>query len=138
MTDRRPEQLISDSAEVVRRVHEVRETDDLWRAYRREWVTVYVSVAKGDIGETEVRRVLEERYMGRVLVEDIDVVPAPKPARSAQLKLRLWNLRGEFKHEDAARAHVAAGEGEWEVVPRNSRADHQLRSYAVHKVQGGS
>jgi hypothetical protein len=128
----------------------VRETDDVYRVYRPEWVTVHLrsrscpSSGSGLLAPlvAECREFFASQYAGRVRPEDMEVaVTAELGAQAkhrqgnpatyvARLRLRLPNLKGEFKNEAHAHAFVAArGWQDATVLVRNSRGDHELRSY---------
>lgn len=127
------------------------DTDDLWRVYHREWVTVYglnAVLNQADPLQDNLEQVLtdglseyfERHYAGRVHPEDVAFQGEGVGLTChAELRLRLWNLKGEFKHYDDAIAYcVDRGwsvngqfTGLTAVVQRNSADDHQLRSYGV-------
>lgn len=102
-----------------------------WRVYLREWLTVYTSDYNGERGMAECLQHLTQKYAGRVRVEDWQTVVADpmRPDGSARwLKLRLPNLRGEFK--DRAEAM------DWciqlphaQLVQRGSDEEKELLAY---------
>lgn len=105
------------------------EPDDLFRLYRREWVQVYRSVAVSTAGRDEVEAHFMAKYKGRVRGDDVEFSKIPG---TSILKLRLWNLKGEYKTEAYA-LQVVQGMG-WSdvrVVKRNSREDYALREYGA-------
>lgn len=114
----------------------IRETPDLVRVYRPEWVQVFSSTAVGENGYQECHTHCDEVYQGRVMPYDMWVrrldKKNPDTTRSV-LMLKLPVLKGEFKTEDLAGAWVR--EQPWAVevgvvtVVRNSKADHDIRQY---------
>lgn len=119
----------------------VRETDDVYRVYRPEWIMVHFEMASGDdeLPQPLLRRVQEvfaERYAGRVHDTDVQFAASGAGINAvAQLLLRLPNIKGEFATEGHAHAYVREqGWGDATVVARNSKADHQLRQYSIRKL----
>lgn len=108
----------------------VRETDDLWRVYRPEWMVVG---AARNVPEAEVTLdFMFREYEGRVRPEDVRRVVV---GDVRQLQLRLPNMRGEFKTKGRAEAYVRAeGWTDTTIVVRNSAQDHKLRSYGTRRL----
>lgn len=123
--------------------HEVRETDDVYRIYRPEWIYVYTAAATFSSTASDAHTVTEQvkehfetRYRGRVRDDDwaIECVGEGETFM-ARLLLRLPNLKGEFKHAFLAQRHAdSEGWADYTIVQRNSRADHELRSYSVRRL----
>lgn len=122
----------------------VRETDDVYRVYRPEWVIVFslVEPSYDSSDQTislvgECREFFRRNYAGRVRPADMAVVVSPGSVRAGghtttivRLQLRLPTLKAEFKTEPYARDFVTAqGWGDATIVARNSRGDHELRGY---------
>lgn len=77
------------------------------------------------------------QYETRLLPEDREVREAAGRSSPYEVWLRLWNLAGEYKHEERAQevAQELRDEGfDVEVVPRNSRNEHALRSYGTARL----
>lgn len=135
----RPQQLGATSDDIREAVSAVRETEDTWKVYRKEWQIKFVSTAVGTAGMEEASAFFEKKYAGRV--EDDDVryqVPIPENNPEDQpvyLELNLWNVKGEWKHSMQAQAH-AAEVGDAVVVGRNSREEHNLKDYGIKKLVG--
>lgn len=137
----RPE-VLSDVS-VKDAVSEVREIEDLWKVYVPEWIIVASSDANGTDGLAEMEKVVAEKYHDRVRPEDARVVPISTrypddwPYR---LELKLPNQRGEFKRRDLAEAY--AEKMGWllqpgtSIVPRNSKAEFQIKDYGKKKLPG--
>lgn len=118
----------------------MKETEDIWRLYHREWIivhTVTMSAADARPVVEQANQWAKENLTGRIREQDIALV-----AHTDQ-KLLFWchvevfkdNLKGEFKYVEAAQVY-AAGQGweEYVIVPRNSKSDHEIRSYGVVKL----
>lgn len=136
MTAPRPERL--DHTDLRAEVAAVREADDLYRVYRPEWIFMWTET--GDtVGPLvdKVRGYFEVTFAGRVRDEDVCIEVTGDDRFLVRLKLRLPNLKGEFKYLPAARKFIRdEGWTDAVVVARNSRADHQLRSYGIRKLAG--
>lgn len=124
----------------------IKETEDIFRLYVPEWVIVHtVSQAVGpDHLPTDVILVavdwVKDNLHGRVRENDIKVTAniddADEPTRCwVHVEVLKENLKGEFKHRPAA-VEMARIKGyeEYTVVPRNSKSDHEIRSYGVLKL----
>jgi len=108
-----------------------------WRIYRDEWVAVYCAFEQD--GKTPIERAtafFAEHYEGRVLACDveyeIDNTTYGQPA--ATLRLRLPNMRGEWKTRELAeefKDRFFAGEEEVVVVATDSREEQDLRNYGI-------
>ena len=120
-----------------------RETADLFKVYRPEWIVVAISDAPGQAGKEELEARFAERWEGRVFPEDVLLEPGSEkfPDKYAwRLKLRLWNVRGEFKWLVQAQEFVTKQEwtGCARVVIRNSRDEFSLREYGQKKLPEGA
>lgn len=139
-TQPRPAKL--SHVDLAAEVAQVRETDDLYRVYRREWIVAHVEDRlPGDDERTapmlmRCKEHFAAKYAGRVHPDDVAYeCLGGAPHDIVQLKLRLPNLKGEFKTEALARAYVHSQV--WldaMVVARNSREDHTLRGYGIKKL----
>ncbi len=108
-----------------------------WRIYRDEWITMYVAFEHAD--QTPIERAtahFDQYYQGRVLARDveyeIDNTTYGQPA--AILRLRLPNLRGEWKPRELAQEFADrsfAGEENVMVVATDSREEQDLKGYGV-------
>lgn len=109
--------------------------DDLHRVYGWEWVLVYTSAKTAFAGLTEVKEFFAGKYAGRVRDEHVECRSAGKD-QPTQLWLCLPTLKGEFKHEERARALAAAtaSGGGVTVVVRNSRDERELLEYGKRKL----
>lgn len=118
----------------------IKETDDIWRLYTREWVTVHTITMTATEGRPVFEAAqawAEENLTGRVHQHDIKV------ELNTDLHTEFWahiqvfkdNLKGEFKYVETAQAHAKrSGYDEYVIVPRNSKSDHDIRSYGVTKL----
>lgn len=118
----------------------MKETEDIWRLYRREWVIVHtVTLSAADAWPVveQATSWAKENLHGRVREEDIQLT-----AHTDQ-KLLFWcdvkvfkdNLKGEFKYVEAAQVYaVQQGWEEYVIVPRNSKSDRNIRNYGVVKL----
>lgn len=115
----------------------VRETDDVYRVYRPEWVIVCVfGVPAEGAALEQAHRYFQENYAGRVHPEHarFEHVGAG-PHAVVYLQLKLPTLKGEFKYAFLAQRHAEKqGWSDWSIVARNSKADHELRSYGVKRL----
>jgi hypothetical protein len=116
----------------------VKETDDIFRVYRPEWVIVH-TIAGDDPADLldQAHRHAEHTYAGRVKPEHIwfDVYNGADTHHWVHLHLLKPNLKGEFKTLQLARGYVT--EQDWtdaEIVVRNSKRDHEIRSVGVKKL----
>lgn len=117
----------------------VRETDDVYRLYRPEWVIAYGTTrgpADADEKDMLVRTMqyFRDHYEGRVRPEDVrfSVTNQSTTYAIARLDIRMPVLKGEFKFAFLAERHAnEQGWSDWQIVARNSKADHELRSYGV-------
>lgn len=119
----------------------LRDSDDIWRLYRREWVivhTVTVSTCEDTAScYKEARAWAQENLVGRV--HDTDIRYEVNTAGSSQVwchvKVFKDNLKGEFKHRSEADMYALVRKyDEYTIVPRNSPADHTIRNYGVTKL----
>lgn len=118
-----------------------KETDDIWRLYRREWVAVHtLDTIQADDARPVYdagRAWAEQNLTGRVHPADVNI------SMSTDTRGTFWgqvivykdNLKGEFKHHSSAEMHARTeGYEEYTIVARNSKADHNIRSYGVKKL----
>jgi hypothetical protein len=114
--------------------------DDLWRLYAREWVIAHTITMHGVDARGVFLAAVEwtkENLEGRVREPDtrVEVNTDGDHLFWAHVKVFKENLKGEFKHFQNAEAHAkAALLDEYIIVPRNSVADHEIRSYGVKKL----
>jgi hypothetical protein len=117
-----------------------KETEDVWRLYRREWVIVQTFTAQSTDGRVVfdlAKAWADENLNGRVRLSDIDVELNTDGTDMfwAHVKVYKDNLKGEFKHVENAQAFAKIEEfQEYTIVPRNSKSDHDIRSYGVVKL----
>lgn len=126
-----------------------KETDDIFRLYMREWVTVHtITMSAPSLYPVMVaaQQWVAENLTGRVRPEEINLVAntdTPAMDNVEQVPLLFWvhvqifkeNLQGEFKYAANAAAFAEAqGFEEYTVVARNSKDDHDIRSYGVKKL----
>lgn len=118
----------------------MKETSDLWRLYRREWVTVHTITMSSPEAlpvAQAAEKWVEDNLRGRVRDEDIamTVHTDHKLLFWVDIKVFKDNLKGEFKYVEAAQVHAnQSGWEEYVIVPRNSKSDHDLRNYGVVKL----
>jgi hypothetical protein len=131
----RPERL-NQGLSIKDAVSEVRETADLWKVYRPEWLVKFTSTKAGDEGRAECGAFFMTKYAERVRDEDVEYVPSSTVSPSDwpwRLWVRLPNVKGEFKHRKDAE-EFASHWSDAEVVSRNSRDDYRLREYGTKKL----
>lgn len=126
---------------VAVRIADIRETDDIYRLYRPEWVIVYTTTkALTDVLAdllTRCEQVFEERYKDRVDKDGVgyEFENASQPHAMCRLLLKLPNLKGEFKYAFLAERFAdEQGYSDHTIVVRNSKADHDLRQYGIKKL----
>ncbi len=112
---------------------------DLYRLYRPEWQIAYVAADELSVDTLlrQVREVFERRWAGRVCQDDVryDVIDADGVSPRAMILLRLPTVKGEFKFAFLAHRHAREqGWADFQVVARNSQADHELRMYGVKRL----
>lgn len=117
------------------------ENDDIWRLYRREWVVAHTITRYGD---DDGRNTFDacvawakENFDGRVRTEDINVElnTDQKSVFWGHVMIYRENLKGEFKSFGTAETFASINHyDEYTIVPRNSTADHELRTYGVKKL----
>lgn len=129
----------------------MKETEDIYRLYHREWVTAYSVSVKYDQTEhpggpiypamDAAREWAEENLTGRVKAEEIrfDAQTDNKVWMWVHVKVFKDNLKGEFRERNAAEltSHIKGYE-EYTIVVRNSRADHAICDYGRVKLPEGS
>lgn len=119
------------------------EPDDIYRLYVREWVTVHTVEAlegldvPGALAYGKATQWAHDNLGGRVREQDIRII------LNTDLGSRFWaniqvfkdNLKGEYKVLSAAELAASIKKyDEYTIVPRNSPADHEIRSYGVAKL----
>lgn len=133
---RAPERQLAgkSTAELVAAAKATREIDSTYRVYVREWL----HEARYGSKEAAVAK-HEAKYAGRLRDEDWRIEKDPEDG-SYVYEVRRWNVTSEWKYPEDAAGHMAAliadgmSEDEIEVVPRNSKREHTLRSYGVLKL----
>lgn len=118
----------------------MRETEDVWRLYHREWVTVHTvttTAVDGRPAFEAARTWITDNLSGRVRDTDIQIQLNTDTGSTFWGHVLVFkdNLKGEFKQ--ASNAEVFAqmyNFEEYTIVPRNSEADHTIRSYGVKKL----
>jgi len=136
----RPSRLAASAVDIKEEVAQVRETNDLWKVYRPEWIRTFSSKAVGEAGKTECEKHFEEKYKGKVSADDVRYMPtsAANPDKYPwRLELKLPNIKGEFKTKDLAESYRASKE--WDdavLVSRNSKAEHDLKAYSKKAYKG--
>jgi hypothetical protein len=119
---------------IKQEVQEARDSEDIFRLYRQEWVEVFTSHALGAEGAAEAYSYFGEKYEGRVYPDDVAYVPG-SPTTPTKVKLRLPNLRGEFKFAFLAnRFAEEQGFSDWQIVAKNSKADYLIKDYSRKKL----
>lgn len=114
--------------------------EELWRVYLKEWQIVYTCDAKGDEGMAEGKKVVAERYEGRVQPEDMELFTQwsdETPDWPCFVRLRLPCLRGEFRDiEDAKRLvlHLSDPPNLAVKVRRFSQEERRLLDYGVKRL----
>lgn len=118
-----------------------KETEDIWRLYCREWVAVHTL---DTVRAEDARPVFEagmqwikENLTGRVPDGDINmrIFTDQHGIFWGQVIVYKDNLKGEFKQRSNAELHAKITDlEEYTIVPRNSKADHQIRNYGVTKL----
>jgi hypothetical protein len=123
--------MVSDIPQnLVKTAQEIQST---WRLYVKEWVFD----CRGDT-ELDAWASVDEKYEGRVHSEDLDV-SWDYESNTAVGRVRLWNVRGEWKTEEDCRNHEnllqeVRPDLEPTSVPRNSRQEHLLLNYGKLKL----
>jgi hypothetical protein len=117
-----------------------RETNDIWRLYRREWVIVHtISLTSDEVDAAhqlfdQIRSWMTEHLTGRVKEQDMDIELNTDDAGHfwGHAKVFKDTLKGEFKYVEAAQTHAMIHQyDEYVIVPRNSKSDHDIRNYGV-------
>lgn len=135
MEDPRPTKL--SPLDIAEEVAAVRETDDTFRLYRREWVIVHTVTGEGPAAEPFVAEAFEhikKNVTGRVRANDITCEANTNNAGTFWVHVKICkpNMKGEFKYRHLAeRFATKQGYDEYEIVARNSKHDHEIRSYGV-------
>jgi hypothetical protein len=120
MTEHRPSRI--GDVDIHDAVAQVRETEDVWKLYRKEWLLV----PGGELAN----------YEGRLLPEDIK---HSANWGGGNNYVRLWNVKGEFKTRELAETHAAlVTQGEVRVVARSSRDEQQLKAYGKRMLPKAS
>lgn len=85
---------------------------DTWCVYAKEWVTAYTSDENGPAGRLECQAKFDRTWRGKVEGED-HLILAKDPDYPATVRLRLWNLKGEFADPEKAAALAVEVGGVW-------------------------
>jgi hypothetical protein len=80
--------------------------DAIWKVYVQDWTIAYSSDARGEDGKAECQRVLEERWNGRVELEDVFIRTVGSHHPPYCIWLRLPQLQGEWKSRERAEAQA--------------------------------
>jgi hypothetical protein len=111
-----------------------------WRVYVREWMIVYTSDSSGPEGADECWDHFERLYKGRVRKMDRQVITDSPHVHPYLLKLRLPNLKGEFRDQADARVLVSdlvdAGCSSY-MVQRGSEDEKVLLDYGRKMLPDG-
>lgn len=118
---------------------EFTETEDIWRLYTKQWVIAHTTdtVQDGPAALAAANAWAEANLAGRVLPDEIACEVRSDGAGSHWAHVWVFkdNQVGEFKHQRAAELHAEAeGFEEYVAVVRNSKSDHDIRSYGVRKL----
>lgn len=135
MTDPRPAKL--SHVDIAEQVANIRDTDDVYRLYRPEWVIVYVSIVPPEgTALDNCQRWFDSAYAGRVHPEDVRFEHVGHgPHAMCQLQLRLPTLKGEWKYVFLAQRFADDQDfADYTIVQRNSKADHELRNYGTLRL----
>lgn len=124
MAEVRPTRL--GDTDIHEAVVKIRETPDLWRVYCKEWWIVFACNTDGEAIDHYA-----DNYQGRLEPEDWRSIEWAFGGRA--LELRLWNLKGEYKHRELA-DQLAATLTDAVVVPRSSRDEQDLLGYGKRKL----
>lgn len=127
---------LSDRAATVAATKKTTELRSTYRVYRKEFLLDSRHITRHDAMER-----FDTMYRGRIEEHDVRFDEDLIRSRPYEVWIRKWNLAAEFKHESEAWEHARLIESTaWpepitvEVVPRNSRAEHTLKSYGVAKL----
>lgn len=138
MDEHRP--TLMSEFDIPAEVAAIRETEDVYRLYRPEWVIVHTITGRGEYAEPFVKECFDffdRTYGGRVERQDVDIVATTNLVDSfwVHLKMRKPNMKGEFKQAFLAQRHAEKqGWPDYEIVARNSKRDHELRSFGTKKL----
>lgn len=120
----------------------INETQDIYRLYVREWVIVHTEtrVFATDLGDTfeAARDWATANVVGRVREDEIVLVANTDNQGLFWVHVKVFkdNLKGEYKYAHAAHTYaLSQGYEEYTIVPRNSKADHDVRSYGVKRLK---
>lgn len=118
-----------------------KETEDIWRLYRREWVAVHtLDTIRADDARPLYeagRQWAQDNLTGRVDPADVNISMSTDTLGTfwGQVIVFKDNLKGEFKERTNAELYARVKQwDEYTIVPRNSKADHEIRSYGVRKL----
>lgn len=130
---------MTDRAATVQATKKAAELPSTWRVYRKEFL-----LDSRHITRHEAMERYDTVYRGRVEAADARFDEDLIRSRPYELWVRRWNLAGEFKHEAEALEHANVVESnawpeaiEVEVVPRNSRREHELKAYGIARLRVG-
>lgn len=135
-----PRPSVSEGAlDLKEAVESVRELDDLWNVYAREWVWVWTSTKVGEEGREQCLSHFADTYEGRVVYPDeVKVIPSSEAHPDQwpwRLALLLPTLKSVHKLRSQAEAHaVEEGFEDPKIVSRNSKEDFAIRNYGKKKL----
>lgn len=119
----------------------VKETDDIFRLYRREWVIVHTTTEQGSEDATGVTTTAfawaRDNLEGRVYGKDMRLTSFTDLAGTFWCHIEVFkdNLKGEFKYTENAQQFANVNQyEEYVIVPRNSKSDHDIRNYGIVKL----
>lgn len=118
----------------------IKETEDIYRLYVREWVIMHTITMSGSDAKaclTQAVGWVRENLHGRVHDKDTQVQANTDNVALFWCHVMVFkdNLKGEFKHHaDAERYATWNKLDEYTIVVRNSKHDHAIRGYGVKKL----
>lgn len=118
----------------------VKDTNDVFRLYCREWVTAQTitTTAFDGIPAFELAKEwVAQNLAGRVHEKHIRITVDTDGNTAFWSNVLIYkdNLKGEFKHAENAQAYALLKKfDEYTIVPRNSKSDHDIRNYGVVKL----
>lgn len=122
------------TAELVQSTKVSQELGSTFRVYVKEWV-----FDSRHLSHDEASSHYIVTYEGRLANGDAEI--SKDFDDTWVLKLNLWNVAAEWKREHLAEAYAKAlvedgrcSSGDVQVVPRNSKLEHQLRAYSILKL----
>lgn len=102
---------------------------ETWCVYVQEWVTVYTSDALGNEGVAEAAEKFARTWQGKMRKGDWLVLGCTREgaATPATVRLRLWNLKGEYT--DVREAAALAVDTGGTYVAQGSQDEAELLAY---------